>query len=86
MCGVVFIGINADDDLIAHVVRKCKSEEKFLCSVCKKSFCSKFNLEKHMKIIHYNAPEDLFSCEQCQFVSKHKSNLVRHDKMMHKSN
>ena len=70
ICGEVFTGLNADDDLIKHIVIKCKSVEQFLCGVCEKSFCSR-------KIIHFEGPVNLFSCdyEQCQFITKHKSNF-----------
>ena len=70
ICGEVFTGFNADDDLIKHVVIKCKSEEQFLCGVCEKSFYLK-------KIIYSEGPVNLFSCdyEQCQFITKHKSNF-----------
>ena len=70
ICGEVFTGFNADDDLIKHVVIKCKSEEQFLCGLYENSFCSK-------KIIHFEGPVNLFlfDYEQCQLITKHKSNF-----------
>jgi len=88
ICGEVFKGDNADDDIIEHIARKCKRKEQFLCGVCEKGFGSQFNLKRHQKIIHIEGPKNLFSCdyEQCQFITKHKANLVRHQKRKHDSN
>ena len=84
-CREVFTGLNADKDVIKHVAEKCKGDERFLCSVCNKSFSSKSNLEQHKKNIHYDGPRNILSCEQCEFITKHKSSLLRHNKRKHDS-
>jgi hypothetical protein len=84
-CGEVFSGFKADKDVIAHVVEKCKSDERFLCSVCNKCFSSKSNLEQHKKNIHYDGLRNVLSCEQCELITKHKSSLLRHNKRKHDS-
>jgi uncharacterized Zn-finger protein len=73
------------DDVIAHLVEKCKSVEQCLCPVCNKCFSSKSNLSQHMQNIHYDGPVNVLSCEDCEFVTKHKSSLIRHKKRKHET-
>lgn len=82
-CGEVFLGSSADKDIIAHLVKKCKSEDNFPCSVCHKCFSSKSNMEQHKKNIHSEEPRKILSCDQCDFVTIHKPNLSQHKKRKH---
>ena len=86
-CGEVFLGNEADKNVVAHShsVKKCKSDERFLCSECRKYFTSKFNLEQHKKNIQYEGPINILSCEHCDFITKHKTSLTRHMKIKHES-
>jgi len=82
-CGKVFLGSSADKDLIAHLVKKCKSDETFACSICQKCFSSNSNMEQHRKNIHSKEPRKILSCNECEFVTIHKPNLLKHKKRKH---
>ena len=81
-CGLV----EADkDDIIAHLVEKCKSAKQCVCPVCNKNFSSKFNLSQHIQNTHHDGPINVLSCDVCEFVTRHQSSLVRHKHRKHES-
>ena len=47
---------------------KTKTEQKFLCEECSKSFTRKQNLERH-KMTHIE--KETFNCNECQHFSAH---------------
>lgn len=51
------------------------SEKPFVCSICRKRFSRKNNMQVHMKI---HTGEKPFGCPHCSYRSSQKSNLKLH--------
>ena len=83
VCGLSFSGEEADKELVAHLVNKCRPEERFPCNKCDKDFSSKFNMKQHERGIHFNVTKNVFCCKFCDFLSKHKTSITRHEKRKH---
>ena len=85
MCQMSFSGSNSKDELIEHLVRKCKPVERFSCNVCDKDFSTRFNQTQHRKSAHFGMPQNVFHCEvkSCAFLTKYKTSLTRHMQSMH---
>lgn len=41
--------------MLRHMNHECGVEKKIVCEVCQKKFRRKWNLEQHMKRLHYNS-------------------------------
>ena len=81
VCGVRFSGEGADKKLVAHLVDKCRAEERFPCNKCDKDFSSKFNMKQHERSFHMI--KNILSCKFCDFQSQHKTSMTRHKKRRH---
>ena len=84
-CGEVFKGPKGKKNLVMHLTKKCKPNERVDCNDCHKDFSTKANLDRHRESMHNEANKSIFSCESCSFLTKYKRNLTRHVKRMHKN-
>ncbi|XP_002741063.1 uncharacterized protein LOC100368392 [Saccoglossus kowalevskii] len=72
-CGLEF---SSKAELRKHI--QSKHREGYNCTVCRKNFCRKALLKRHLTV-HSGQKE--FSCELCGYATSHKSNLERHKKV-----
>ena len=86
-CAKVFQGPKGKRNLIMHLTKKCKSNERFNYDICQKDFSRNATLGHHRETIHNEAyRKSTYSCESCSFLTKYKSSLDRHIKRLHKNN
>ena len=83
VCGVKFSGERAEKELVAHLVNKCRADQRVSCNKCDRDFSSQFNMKQHERSFHNNVPKITFSCKFCDFVSQHKTSINRHEKRKH---
>ena len=85
ICDMSFIGLDSKDQLIEHLIRKCKPDERLSCNSCDKDFSTKSNLTQHKRTAHYTMPQTVFRCDVkfCGFLTKYNTSLTRHMKSMH---
>ena len=55
----------------------------FGCSLCRKAFRDKHDVERHKRIHHKKVKR--YSCPVCSFKTSFRSSLLRHEKRMHKT-
>lgn len=83
LCKIAFTGPDGGQKLVEHLLKNCKSEERFPCDACDKDFSTKFNLDQHKKCTHFVVAKAVFSCQFCGFITKYKTSLTRHTKRTH---
>lgn len=52
-------------------------KRKFRCDQCKKSFCTKQDLARHMRSVHNE--DTMYSCSKCLFQTTSESAIARHE-------
>ena len=86
ICEEVFIGEEANMELVSHIASKCKKGRRFPCDECTKDFSNKYNLNQHENNVHNQKNQKVSTCIHCDFKTTFKSNLKRHCIKMHKEN
>lgn len=60
VCGVKFSGERAEKELVAHLVNKCRADQRVSCNKCDRDFSSQFNMKQHERSFHNNVPKITF--------------------------
>ena len=59
------------------------SKKRFPCVICKKTFYSKFTLERHMQVYANRVHPTPFKCDHCSLEFPEKWKMIAHIKKNH---